>query len=373
MRVGLNLLYLIPGVVGGTETYARSLIEALAAALGSGPASEVEFIVFLNEESTGFTLPRCSRFSRVVCPLAATNRVARYAWEQRHLPQAMREYGIDVLHSLGYVGPVFPGVPHVISVHDTNFLCPSVTMPLHRRIALGAFTVAAARRAAVVLTISEFSRGEIIRKLRLRPSRVMVTPLAADAEAADAPSTSPATNDEPPRILAFASIARHKNVPALIEASGILSREYRHTLRIIGRTPPGGEIQRAARRAGPHVQLLGYIPDRDVSAEMRAATMLAVPSLYEGFGLPVLRAQALGLPVACARAGALPEVSGGAAVLFDPRSVNDIADALMRVLRDKPLRRRLAEAGYKNAAAYCWNRTARLTLEAYTRAALGSA
>ncbi|MEO7367173.1 MAG: glycosyltransferase, partial [Gemmatimonadaceae bacterium] len=117
MKIALNLLYLIPGVVGGTETYARSLIPALARLDG-----DHEFTVYVNRESADLDVTPAANFKRVVCPVVAMRRAYRYGWEQAILPLQLRRTNPDLVHSLGYVGPIASGRPQVVSVHDVNYL-----------------------------------------------------------------------------------------------------------------------------------------------------------------------------------------------------------------------------------------------------------
>ena len=106
MRIGINLLYLIPGFVGGTEIYAAGLLHGL-----SQLDNKNEFVVFVNEESVEWPIPQANNFNRVICPISASNRASRYYFEQFHFPNTLKKYKIDILHSLGYVGPVFPSCP----------------------------------------------------------------------------------------------------------------------------------------------------------------------------------------------------------------------------------------------------------------------
>jgi glycosyltransferase involved in cell wall biosynthesis len=117
------------------------------------------------------------------------------------------------------------------------------------------------------------------------------------------------------------------------------------------------------------VVFTGYIPDTEVDSLMRGASLFAFPSLYEGFGLPILDAQLAGVPVACSSAGALPEVAGEGAVVFDPHSVDDISESLLRCLTDTTLRESLIASGLRNARRFSWERTARRTLDVYRAAA----
>src|SRR2546422_29023 len=116
MRIGLNLLYLLPGIVGGTETYASGLLSGL-----SRIGSTDEFLIFVNKQAEDWQLPPGGNFTRVVCPVSGLNRFKRFVYEQSILPRLMREYNVDVLHSLGYVSPLFAHCPTLVTIHDLNF------------------------------------------------------------------------------------------------------------------------------------------------------------------------------------------------------------------------------------------------------------
>jgi hypothetical protein len=134
VRVGLDLLYLIPGVVGGTETYARGLLCGL-----SRVAADHEFVVFVNREADTWPLPD-GPFTRVVCPVDATSRLARYAFEQFRLPLWAKAYEVDVLHALGYVGPLAAPCALIVTVPDLNTVAFGHQLSRSKRIVLGAFT-----------------------------------------------------------------------------------------------------------------------------------------------------------------------------------------------------------------------------------------
>src|ERR1035441_457590 len=117
MRIALNLLYLIPGVVGGTETYARGLIGGF-----EEMGSETEFLIFVNRSGSDWAVPRGPRFQKIVCPVTGRGRAERYFYEQLVLPFLLRRHGVDLIHSLGYIAPVFPRCPSVVTIPDVHFL-----------------------------------------------------------------------------------------------------------------------------------------------------------------------------------------------------------------------------------------------------------
>ena len=368
MRIGLNLLYLLPGVVGGTETYAKYLIQALAALDTSN-----EYLIFLNQESAEFDISAGDNFTRVVLPLRATNRIARYAWEQTMFSRELRRRNVTVLHSLGYVGPRTPPCRHVVSIHDLNFASEYVQMSTVKRRVLGSFVVAVGRRADHILTLSDCSKEQIVRRLGVRPDTVTTTYLAADPQTVAAVVAARPSVDRSgtPYIVVFGSSTPHKNIPRLIAAFASICDRIPHNLVVIGHVPSDGSTAAAITRygLGNRVIATGYLPSAAMAVTLAGAELLVFPSLYEGFGLPVLDAQAVGLPVVCSSAAALPEVAGYGAALFDPLSVDSIASAIVSPLSDRAIRERLIKAGTRNVHRFSWQRTATLTLQAYTHVA----
>jgi glycosyltransferase involved in cell wall biosynthesis len=363
MRIGLNLLYLIPGVVGGTEVYARSLIGAMSAA-----APEHDLVAYLNAEA-GRDLPLPDGVERVDCRVRGTSRLGRYAHEQLRLPHRVRTDGIDVLHSLGYVGPLHSPCPHVVTVHDLVHVGHAGGMSRTKRLALGFFVEQTARRADRVITVSEASRAELVAELGIAAADVTVVHEAPP----DRPVVDPARDEgvlhalgvERPYVLAFSSASPTKNIPRLIDAFVAADLPPSCRLLVVGRRPPDGSVERAAAAHPGRVLLTGFVPDEHVTIALRNATALAFPSTYEGFGLPILDAQHAGVPVACSTAGSLPEIAGGAAVLFDPASTADIAVALGRVVTDDATRAALVASGTRNAGRFSWSAAAAQTLDVY--------
>lgn len=366
MRIGLNLLYLIPGAVGGTQTYAESLVGGLARV-----APDDELVVFVNREAADLPL-HGANVRRVVVPVPGRVRAARYLWEQAVLPSLLRRHGVDLVHSLGYVGPAATHCPRVVTIPDVNYR--AYPMSLLRRAVLELFVARSARTADHLVTISEFARREILRELGVPPDRLTVVHLAGPGPHASAPG---ATREElartygvaGPYVLALSSPLPHKNIARLVRAFAALGDRVPHTLVVAGHLPWDARALaeiRAAEAAG-RVRAVGYVPDAHVLPLLRHADLFVFPSLYEGFGLPALEAQAAGTPVACSNAGALPEVVGEGAVLFDPSGEEYISRALERCLLDAALREHLRRAGEANVARFSWEATARATYDVYRR------
>ena len=363
MRIGINLLFLIPGTVGGTETYAAGLLHGLAQ-LGD----QNEYVVFMNKESAEWPIPQATNFTRVLCPVAAIKRSRRYFFEQFLLAKMLKKYEIDVVHSLGYVGPLWTPCPAVVTVPDLNYLAIGYTMPLGKRYLLRFFSVQAAQRAKAVITISSYSKSVICDELKIHPNKVTVTLLGPrwndNFNSQNVVSKIKANYGiSGPYLVAFGGGALHKNIPRLLKAFAELKKELSHKLVLIGRLPTDvnpGELS-------GEIISTGYVPAEHVLPLLSAAEIFVLPSLYEGFGLPVLEAQQAGVPVVCSTAGSLPEVAGEAAVFFDPYSIADMVDKISRVARDLALRAELRLKGLANIQRFSWEQTARETMAVYTQ------
>lgn len=364
MHIGLNLLYIIPGVNGGTQTYAEALIKALAAL-----NTEDRFTIFVSAEGAGLDLP--PHFRKVVCPVRAVRREARYAYEQLVFPWILRRYNLDVLHSLGYVCPLYPPCQNVVTIADLNYLTPWHGMSRQKRLFLGWFVAQSARRADAVLTISQFSQAQIVSHLHLPESRVSVTLLGprevSPQLAGHWENIAAQYGLRGPYLMAFGSMTGNKNIPGLLQAFARIQTQVPHTLLLVGRLAPGAALQEKISALGitNRIQITGYVPDEQVMPLLEHADLFVFPSLYEGFGLPVLDAQQAGVAVACSTAASLPEVAGEGAAFFDPASIEDMSRVLLDCLRDPILRSALVEKGYANAARFSWERTAAATLDCY--------
>lgn len=363
MRIGVNLLYLIPELVGGTEVYASGLLSGLA-----GLNTAHEYLVFVNEESAAWPLPPGREFVRVVCPVRARNRPKRYFYEQTRLPRQLARYRLDLVHSLGYVGPLRSPCPSLVTVPDVNFLAVGHTMPGYKRMALGFFCRQSLKRAAAVITISEFSRQAIASLGVIGRENIFVTPLGPRQgqpvpDRSDIEAIQALYGLSGPYWAAFGGGAVHKNIPGLLQAFSGLGRTLSRKLLLIGHLPP--DVQATA--IGEEVISTGYVPAEHVLPLLAGAELFVLPSRYEGFGLPVLEAQQAGVPVLCSSAGSLPEVAGEAAVFFNPDSPADMRQKMVAVAQDQNLRDRLRQMGFENLRRFSWQGTAQATLAVYER------
>ena len=272
------------------------------------------------------------------------------AWYPHLLPHRAR--GADVLHCPTYRGPVRSRVPLVVTVHDLAVFRHPEAFPPWTRTYSRVVVPRVVRAARIVAAVSEFTAGELETVLRVPRERIRVVPNAADATFTDA-----GPREEGDYVLAVGTLEPRKNLARTIEAAQRLGVE----LRVAGARGWGGVEAR-----GDGVRWEGEVGDEQLARLYRGALCVVYPSLYEGFGIPVLEAMACGAPVVTSRGGATDEVAGGAAVLVDPQDVSSIAAGIEGAIarRDE-----LRAAGLRRASAYSWDASARLLVQAYEDAA----
>lgn len=357
----------------GIGRYVTNLARALIPHLQSG-----ERITLLHNPQYPASLPSSDTVQ--LLPVAASPFSLSQQWL---VPGLLRRLNADIYHSTYYLMPYSPRVPTVLTVYDLiPLLLPEASS---RRAALlfRATLTLALRAAQQVVTLSGAARDDLIRVTSSLPS-VMTIPAAADPiftlQTPDAIAAVRARYHLPERfVLYLGSNKPHKNLVRLVEAwhqfrAASLVTEDDMELVIAGAWDPRypEARERASALGLSDIHWLGPIPGADLPALYAAATAFVFPSLYEGFGLPPLEAMACGTPVACSNASSLPEVLGGAALLFDPSSVTAIADALRGLLGNAELRSDLQMRGLRQAAQFSWTRTAVATLGVYRDLAASS-
>jgi glycosyltransferase involved in cell wall biosynthesis len=372
VHVGLNLIYLVPGETGGMEVVARELIpELVRAAPGS------RFTCFVNPhaaEDAG--APWNAVAQPVVVPVDARNRVQWVRGEQQLLPPLGSRHGIDLLHSLASTAPTWGRFRRVVTIHDLIYrFYPEAHRGL-RALGMRGLVRLAAARSHRVIADSSSTRNDLVRFLHADPSRVDVVPLGVGSTRTGDGTPEPELRRRhglgDRRVVLSVSAKRpHKNLRALLEALAGIPAEARPVLIVPGYTTwYENHLREHAGRLGvaDDVRFLGWVSRSDLEGLYELADCFVFPSLYEGFGLPVLEAMRRGVPVACSSASSLPEVAGDAALLFDPHDTDAIRGAMERLLGDRELAEGLAARGLERAKAFSWERSARETLASYERA-----
>ncbi|MEA2425456.1 MAG: hypothetical protein QOH13_1866 [Thermoleophilaceae bacterium] len=372
MRLGLNLIFLVPGHTGGMETYARELIRGL-----HDVAPQIEMTAFVSREGAAAAgEPWLELCTPVTVPVESASRVGWVRGEQVHLPRLARAAGSEIVHSLATTGPGYGAFRRVVTVHDLIYkVHPEAHFGL-MSMGMAVLVPLSVKRATRVIAVSQSTRDDLVEHLRVAPGRIDVVPNGVgtppDIEALpEAELREKLGAGERPIVLCTSAKRPHKNLMRLLDALASIPPERRPLSVLTGYpTQHEDEVRRHAAALGvaEDVRILGWVPQAELEALYAAATCLVFPSLYEGFGLPVLEAMARGLPVASSDRSSLPEVAGDAALLFDPEDTAAMAAAIERLLGDPAERSRLAAAGRAQAARFTWRACAEATVASYERA-----
>jgi glycosyltransferase involved in cell wall biosynthesis len=355
----------------GNEVYIRSLLSAFAA-----QASDCEVLAYVSGAEALHSCPECIRTRRI-----AKNPFVRLGVE---LSVKLWQDRPDLLH-VQYTAPLGCPVPVVVTVHDVSFLEHPEYFTRATALQLRWTVQRTVRRAARVLTVSEFSRASILRAYGdLEESKVIAVPNAAGSHFRPVPREVATARVRQrfgihaPFLLTVGDLRPRKNQMGLIRAFARLVRafpQFRHDLVVAGKETWFAErVHRAARDSGvaDRIRFVGFVADEDLLQLYNACDLFAFPSYYEGFGLPVLEAMACGRAVVCSNTSALPEVVDGAAILFDPYAEDQIVRAMADVLLEAELRARLERLGLQRAAHFSWQKTAQKTLGVFYEVAQAS-
>ena len=364
MRVLLNALQ--AGNRSGTGRYTEELANLL---VGEHKGIEVH-VAWPEHVPKGFA-PE-GYFHRIPSQGAGV----RIRFDQFGIHKLARRIGADLIHFPANVGGLFGKTPTVLTVHDLSFFRDPRWYRWERAFYYRQSVRLTVRRAARILADSEATAADLREYLGVPDERIAVIPLGCGPEFnPDTKQDTPGLRERmqlPGRFLLFVgTLEPRKNVAQLIEAFDRIADGIPQDLVVAGRegwkTGPIHEALNRARHRG-RIHLPGFVAHEDLPTLLRMADAFVFPSVCEGFGLPPLEAMACGTPVLTSNISSLPEVTGDAAVLVDPVSVDAIADGLNRVSTDDALREELRSRGIERAAGFTWRRTAELTREAYERA-----
>lgn len=357
-RIGVNLLFVRPGLNGGTETYARDMTTHLIKA----SESTSEIVIYA---SSSKLLSWFAEFPNV--QFRAIDGLSKRVWlriiyEQLFFSRVLERDEIDVLFSPGYVSPLWGKYLSIITIHDMfAFVCPQfISRP--RSIYWRAMLPLSMNRANAVIAVSDTTANDIVRFFPDVRDKIKVIKESVSTEVEKsfrrAKSQKPSRPPASPYILAVSTIKPIKNISKLVEAFALILQKCHVDLDLVlvGRDALG-TIRDQAKRLGldEKVILTGYVSDEELYDYYASASVFVLPSFYEGFGLPILEAMYCGCPVACSSAPALKEVGGDAAVYFDPNSTADMARAILDGIEQ---RQELVRKGYLNLEKYSWMRGA---------------
>jgi len=368
MRIGIDATALPPQPVGAGN-YIIQLIRALASLKVND-----EFVIFAQQRGQALiSLPENDSFEWII--LEDRNPGSRLIWEQTLFPQLIRRSGVDLLHSMHYTRPVRVPCASVVTFHDmTFFLYPE----LHTRAKRLFFPLAiraSARQADALTAVSESTRQDAIRVLGISPEKIAATQLGVD------PAFRPINDagfkrviaekyDLPERFILYVGLLEpRKNLPMLIRAyKRLIDGGENFKLVLVGRY--GWRYEELLRQINNldlegMVHFTGYVSQEDLPLVYNLSSLFVYPTLYEGFGLPALEAMACGVPVITTDVSSLPEIVGVAGILVPVNNVEALYGAMIAVLGDEDLRRKMINKGIQRAAKFTWEQTAKLTFQVY--------
>ena len=369
LRIGVNALYMIPGAVGGTEVYLRSLLDGLAAI-----DSRNEYFVYVNTETAGDPLVTSPRFHVIECNVRARFRPWRILWEQTGLPRLLLRERIDVLLNPGFTAPALFAGPSVTVFHDLQhkrhpeffrwFDLPFWNLLLWM----------SAMRSTALIAVSQATADDLALYYPGTAGRTVVIHHGVDPEffrIGERRRAGPASTDH--YILTVSTLHPHKNLDRLLEAFRAF-RDAHPEFRMVIAGLKGFAVEQLENRReelglADSVRFTGWIPRAELYELFDKATAYVAPSQFEGFGMPVLEALAAGIPCACSSIRPFDEVAGSAAARFDPRSVTEITAAMELAAFDQTFRLHAEVAGPERARKFDWSETARLTLRELERVA----
>lgn len=372
LRVGLNLLFLGERA-GGAGRYATELPGALLAA---EPDTELHVFVSADAPADLRTRPWADRVHWVTVPVHLSGPPLHVAAEYVVIPTLAALRGLDVLHSPANTGPTLaPGVATVVSLLDLIWYhrpheweaSPRVHRAIRRRV------MRSVRKADRIFAISNAAAQDFSETLGIDPERVAVTPLGTSMPSARPTPEMNLRQDlalgEGRLLLCVAQKRPYKNLELLVATLPHLPQDV--VLVLCGApTAYEDQLRSLAEALGvaERIRWLGWLSEEQLEGLYSCASAFALPSLIEGFGLPVIEAMLRGLPVACSRIPALTEIAGDAALTFDPRNEMEAATAITRLLDDPAFAARMARRGRERAQSYSWRRSGELSLAGYRTA-----
>ena len=369
-RIGVNLTWLVPGNVGGSEDYTVRLLRAFRERDG---ASDLALTLFVLPAFTDRYPDLVAAFETVAAPVSGRSRPARILVEATWLAMETRRRRLDLVHHAGGTIPVVRTAPSVVTIHDLQPLLLPANFSRVKTAYLRARIGPSARASRLVVVQSEHTRRSVVERLGVPADRVALVPpgIVAPVATSEGERVAPEGVTEP--FFLFPAITYpHKNHVTLVRAFAPVAAERADVSLVL--THRGDVMEDELRATIEHLGLrgrvrrLGYVSDGELEWLYRHAVAMTYPSRFEGFGLPVLEAMSHGCPVIASSAAALPEVVGDAGVLVDPLDVDGWTRAMRALLTDATQRDGLIAAGRRRVRAYRWEDSADHLAAAYREA-----
>ena len=379
IRLGVNTLFLVPGDVGGTETFLRETLKALV----KHHSDRFDFVLFTNNENHDVLKKDLLGGSSLIfhkLGFDATKRPIRIICEQCWLPLACRKANLDLLWSPGYTAPFWSPCPQTVTIPDLQYKSFPEDMVWIERKVLDLLVKMACRRSKAVFTISEFSKQEVIRYNFASPDKIHPVLLGVDQSFGKEFPVEEKNDilrdllpDNVPFLLCVAHSYPHKNIDLLIDAFNLILDKIPHNLVVVGKARRGEEaVNAAVARMSNQDRLIRFsygVPYKSLQVLYQESALFVLPSAYEGFGLPVIEAMMAGTPVITTREGSLEEVGGEYAFYISEITPAGIAGAIMSALDIEEASNRLGHAysAKEWSKSFTWERSAYQLVEVFDK------
>ena len=356
-----------PKFSGGSIVYAVNLISEL-----SKLDKNNNYTLYLNKNSMNLQFNFGPNFKCKIIPFSNSNIIIRYFWEQLIFPFILLIDNLDLIHSLGYVGPIICPTKHVVSILDLNYKYHGASMNRLKRVLLGSMINLSAYFSTKIITISHSSKNQICKDLNVKTDKIIVTHLSGskDVQIDDSHKINVKKIYKlfSEFIIAFGSPSSHKNIKGLVLAFSEISLINKDiNLLLVGHQEKNNELHNLISKLNlqDRIHFTGFVPDKHVFPLISESKLFVFPSFYEGFGIPILDAQFLGIPVASSNSASLPEIGSDGALYFDPKNTKEMSSVITKILNDDDLSRLLVNKGFNNRLNYSWSKTAKETLKCY--------
>lgn len=382
LRIGLNLVAFLPGAMGGMETYLRNLLHAI-----QGVDAGNQYRLLCDSHYTGEFPDLPSNVRTVECNYTKPSLrwflrgVLRNTTNIDMLRPFMNRLELDVIHHpFSLLNPLRTTIPSVLTFHDMQHEFFPEFFSRFEMKTRGEFYRASAEEATRIIAISQHAKQCLVERYRIDPGKIEVIHNGCSPkyrvlqDQDDLDRIRSQYELHRPFLYYPAATWPHKNHKTLLAAVKLMKERYRFDGQLVLTgiaMQANSEIVAEIRSLGleEQVKVLGYLPLDDLPALYNLARMLVFPSLFEGFGIPLVEAMACGCPVACSNVTSIPEVVGDAGVTFDPRSVEDMAERIFSLWNDEALRQRLIARGLARVELFTWDSAARATIKVYEKAA----
>jgi glycosyltransferase involved in cell wall biosynthesis len=372
MKIGINARYLQKPQTG-IESYLLNLILNLKKI-----DNENEYVLFFGNDEPIPKIILDKKFNYHISKIPTNSQILRIIWEHLYLPLVIKKEKIDVFHEPSFIAPLIKKCPTVITIYDLAYLHFPHCYTYRNRIYLKALLSRSIKNADMVIAISKNTKKDIIDYFSISSDKVQVIYGGVDGffhitnDKQKLEQVRKKYNITKNFILNVSLITPRKNLITLINAFKGLRKDRNIDCQLVITGGKGWlyeDVFKTVSALGLEDEVIftGYVPDEDLLYLYNAATLFAYPSLYEGFGLPILEAMACGCPVGASNTSSIPEVCGDAALLISPCDIEELSHAIYKLITDNSLRQMLIKKGLEQVKKFSWKKTAEETLAVYKR------